>query len=288
MSDGKLKSAPLAYENESFLNSPDGRVLRILSEYMEPLSRFRREQIQDTVVFFGSARFHSRSDADHNLTELEKGLGEQQPAERKKALASVDMARYYEDARRLAFLLTQWSAQIPARRRRFVVTTGGGPGIMEAANLGAQEAGGKTIGLNINLPFEQNPNPYITPSLNFEFHYFFMRKFWFAYLAKALVIFPGGFGTLDELFEILTLAQTQKLAKKILVVIYGSAYWKSLINFDAMIDAGTISAADLELFRMVDSPEEGFEFLRDGLVKYHLGPQPKAPEAMPEIAKTNP
>ena len=273
MSDGKLKSAPLAYENESFLNSPDGRVLRILSEYMEPLSRFRREQIQDTVVFFGSARFHSRSDADRNLTELEKGPGGQQPAERKKALASVDMARYYEDARRLAFLLTQWSAQIPARRRRFVVTTGGGPGIMEAANLGAQEAGGKTIGLNINLPFEQNPNPYITPSLNFEFHYFFMRKFWFAYLAKALVIFPGGFGTLDELFEILTLAQTQKLAKKILVVIYGSAYWKSLINFDAMIDAGTISAADLDLFRMVDSPEEGFEFLRDGLVKYHLGPQ---------------
>ena len=288
MSDGKLKSAPLAYENESFLNSPDGRVLRILSEYMEPLSRFRREQIQDTVVFFGSARFHSRSDADRNLIELEKGLGEQEPAERKKALALVDMARYYEDARRLAFLLTQWSAQIPARRRRFVVTTGGGPGIMEAANLGAQEAGGKTIGLNINLPFEQNPNPYITPSLKFEFHYFFMRKFWFAYLAKALVIFPGGFGTLDELFEIMTQAQTQKLAKKILVVIYGSAYWKNLINFDAMIDAGTISAADLELFRMVDSPEEGFEFLRDGLVKYHLGPQPKAPEAMPEIAKTNP
>ncbi len=287
MSDGKLKSAPLAYENESFLNSPDGRVLRILSEYMEPLSRFRREQIQDTVVFFGSARFHSRSDAERNLTEIEVGPGEHS-AERKKALASVDMAHYYEDARKLAFLLTQWSAQIPARRRRFVVTTGGGPGIMEAANLGAQEAGGKTIGLNINLPFEQNPNPYITPSLNFEFHYFFMRKFWFAYLAKALVIFPGGFGTLDELFEILTLAQTQKLAKKILVVIYGSAYWKSLINFDAMIDAGTISAADLELFRMVDSPEEGFEFLRDGLVKYHLGPQPKAPEAMPEIAKTNP
>jgi uncharacterized protein (TIGR00730 family) len=286
MSDGKLKPAPLAYENEAFVNSPDGRILRILAEYMEPLSRFRREQIQDTVVFFGSARFHSRSDAERKLTEI-AGSGEH-PAERKKALASVEMARYYEDARKLAFLLTQWSAQIPARRRRFVVTTGGGPGIMEAANLGAQEAGGKTIGLNINLPFEQYPNPYITPSLNFEFHYFFMRKFWFAYLAKALVIFPGGFGTMDELFEILTLAQTQKLAKKILVVIYGSEYWKSLINFDAMIDAGTISAADLDLFRMVDSPEEGFEFLRDGLVKYHLSPQPKTPEAMPEIAKTNP
>ncbi len=290
MSDGKLKSAPLAYENEPFVNSPDGRILRILSEYIEPLSRFRREQIQDTVVFFGSARFHSHAEANRNLTELEKGLGVQHPAERKKALASVDMARYYEDARRLAFLLTQWSVQIPARRRRFVVTTGGGPGIMEAANLGAQEGGGKTIGLNINLPSEQNPNPYITPSLNFEFHYFFMRKFWFAYLAKALVIFPGGFGTLDELFEILTLAQTQKLAKKILVVIYGSEYWKRLINFDAMIDAGTISAADLDLFRMVDSPEEGFEFLRDGLVKHHLGPQQprRTGEAAPEIAKTNP
>jgi uncharacterized protein (TIGR00730 family) len=290
MSDSKLKPAPLAYENPAFLKSPDGRALRILSEYTEPLSRFRREQIQDTVVFFGSARFHSHADANRNLTELEKGLGVQRPAERKRAMASVDMARYYEDARRLAFLLTQWSVQIPARRRRFVVTTGGGPGIMEAANLGAQEAGGKTIGLNINLPFEQNPNPYITPALNFEFHYFFMRKFWFAYLSKALVIFPGGFGTLDELFEILTLAQTQKLAKKILVVIYGSEYWKRLINFEAMIDAGTISAADLDLFRMVDSPEEGFEFLRDGLAKYHLDPQqPKAPaEALPEIAKTNP
>jgi uncharacterized protein (TIGR00730 family) len=289
MSDDKLKPAPLAYENPSFLNSPDGRVLRLLAEYTEPLSRFRREQIQDTVVFFGSARFQSKAGADRNFTELEKGPGVQPEARRKMALASVDMARYYEDARRMAFLLTQWSIQIPARRRRFVVTTGGGPGIMEAANLGAQEAGGKTIGLNINLPFEQNPNPYITPALNFEFHYFFMRKFWFAYLAKALVIFPGGFGTLDELFEILTLAQTQKLAKKILVVIYGSEYWKRLINFDVMIDAGTIAAADLDLFHMADSPEEGFEFLRDGLTKYHLGPQqPKAPEAMPEIAKTNP
>ena len=288
MSDDKLKSAPLAYENPAFLNSPDGRVLRLLAEYTEPLSRFRREQIQDTVVFFGSARFQGKAGADRTLAELEKGSGVASEAERKKALALVDTARYYEDARRMAFLLTQWSIRIPARRRRFVVTTGGGPGIMEAANLGAQEAGGKTIGLNINLPFEQNPNPYITPSLNFEFHYFFMRKFWFAYLAKALVIFPGGFGTLDELYEILTLAQTQKLAKKILVVIYGTEYWKRLINFDVMIDAGTIAASDLDLFHMVDSPEEGFEFLRDGLTKYHLGPQPKAPEAVPEIAKTNP
>jgi uncharacterized protein (TIGR00730 family) len=290
MSESKLTPAPLAYQNEPFVNSPDGRILRILAEYMEPLARFRREQIQDTVVFFGSARFRSHSDAHDNLTELEKRPELQPAEERKRALASVDMARYYEDSRRLAFLLTQWSIQIPARRHRFVVTTGGGPGIMEAANLGAHEAGGKTIGLNINLPFEQNPNSYITPALNFEFHYFFMRKFWFAYLAKALVIFPGGFGTLDELFEILTLAQTQKLAKKLLVVIYGSQYWKRLINFEAMIDAGTISPGDLDLFRMVDSPEEGFEFLREGLIKYHMGPQqPKRTgEVVPEIAKTNP
>jgi len=290
MSKSKLPPAPLAYENQSFVNSPDGRILRILSEYMEPLARFRREQIQDTVVFFGSARFRGELDAKEYLADMESRPGLQPPDERKKALAFVDMARYYEDSRRLAYLLTKWSIQIPARRHRFVVTTGGGPGIMEAANLGAHEAGGKTIGLNINLPFEQNPNSYITPALNFEFHYFFMRKFWFAYLAKALVIFPGGFGTLDELFEILTLAQTQKLAKKLLVVIYGSEYWKRLINFEAMIDAGTISRGDLELFRMVDTPEEGFEILRDGLVKYHLAPpQPKRPsEVVPEIAKTNP
>ena len=199
------------------------------------------------------------------------------------------MARYYEDARRLAFLLSKWSIQIPARRRRFVVTTGGGPGIMEAANLGAQEAGAKTIGLNIALPFEQTPNPYITPALNFEFHYFFMRKFWFAYLSKALVIFPGGFGTFDELFEILTLAQTQKLAKKIHVVIYGSEYWNRLINFQAMVDSGTISPEDLSLFKIVDSPEEGFEFLRDGLTEHHLGSEPRHKrERVPEIAKTNP
>jgi len=292
MPDDKPKAAPLAYENENFLASADGRILRLLSEYAEPLSRFRREQIQDTVVFFGSARFHSRAAAQTTLTGIEKNAGAGDPDQQsllKRAMAGLDMARYYEDARRLAFLLTQWSVQIPARRRRFVVTTGGGPGIMEAANLGAHEAGGKTIGLNIHLPFEQSPNPYITPSLNFEFHYFFMRKFWFAYLAKALVIFPGGFGTMDELFEILTLAQTQKLAKKIIVVIYGSEYWKRVINFQAMADAGAISPEDVELFKMADSPEEGFEYLRDGLTKYHLGPPPRhIGEHVPEIAKTNP
>jgi len=293
MTDSPIKRAPLAYENEAFVNSPDGRGLRIMSEYVEPLARFRREQIQDTVVFFGSARFHSLLAAKERLAVLGKPSPQLPSKEyetaRKRALAAVDMARYYEDARRLAFLLSQWSIRIPARRRRFVVTTGGGPGIMEAANLGAKEAGAKTIGLNIHLPFEQVPNPYITPSLNFEFHYFFMRKFWFAYLAKALVIFPGGFGTFDELFEILTLAQTQKLAKKILVVIYGSEYWNKLIDFQVMVDAGTISPEDLELFKLVDSPEEGFEFLREGLTNYHLGPEPKRKgEVIPEIAKTNP
>jgi len=289
----KLKPAALAYQNEPFLSSPDGRILRILSEYQEPLARFRREQIQDTVVFFGSARFQGKDAARKNLTTVEKNDGKTPPQEQdqnlRRALAGLDMARYYEDARRLAFMLTEWSIKIPARRRRFVVTTGGGPGIMEAANLGAHEAGGKTIGLNINLPFEQNPNPYITPSLNFEFHYFFMRKFWFAYLAKGLVIFPGGFGTMDELFEILTLAQTDKLAKKILVVIYGSEYWHRIINFQAFVDAGTVSAEDLDLFKVVDSPEDAFAFLRDGLTKYHLGGTPMKPgEALPEIAKTRP
>jgi uncharacterized protein (TIGR00730 family) len=288
MSDDRLKSAPLAYENEPFLNSPDGRILRILAEYSEPFARFRREQIQDTVVFFGSARFHSRADADHRLTELRANRSGSAD-DLKRAQAVLDMSQYYEDARKLAAMLTEWSIKIPARRRRFVVTTGGGPGIMEAANRGAKEAGGKTIGLNINLPFEQFPNPYITPSLNFEFHYFFMRKFWFAYLAKALVIFPGGFGTFDELFEILTLAQTEKLAKKILVVIYGKKYWNKLLNFQAMIDAGTINATDLDLFKVVDSPEEGFEYLRDGLSQHHLGGvSRKEGEVLPEIAKTRP
>jgi uncharacterized protein (TIGR00730 family) len=284
-----------------------------MAEYVEPLARFRRERIRDTVVFFGSARFHALDIANQELQLLARPYGSElappheQPARGaeldacrlddgsanelkcRRAEAAVEMARYYEDARKLAHMLTKWSIQIPARRHRFVVTTGGGPGIMEAANLGAHEAGGKTIGLNIQLPFEQSPNQYITPSLNFQFHYFFMRKFWFAYLAKGLVIFPGGFGTMDELFEILTLAQTDKLAKKILVVIYGSEYWNRIMNFQAFVDAGAVSPADLDQFKFIDSPEAAFEFLRDGLTKHHLGgAQPKQAEVLPEIAKTNP
>jgi uncharacterized protein (TIGR00730 family) len=284
-----LERAPLAYENLGFLNSADGRVIRIVSEYLEPLARFRREQIQDTVVFFGSARFRGREEADHAL-ELLDNTGSTQPApseeqpakpveiatgtatdlQRKRAVAAVEMARYYEDARRLAQLLTQWAKTIPSRKHRFVVTSGGGPGIMEAANRGAYEAGGKTIGMNILLPFEQLPNPYITPSLNFEFHYFFMRKLWFAYLAKALVVFPGGFGTLDEMFEILTLAQTQKMTKKITVVIYGPEYWKKVFNLETLVDTGAISPKDVDLFKFADSPEEAFELLRQGLTENYL------------------
>ncbi len=289
-----LKSAPVAYQNEPFLSSPDGRILRMLAEYQEPLARFRREQIQDTVVFFGSARFQGEKDAAHSLAKLKDNpdssiSAAQLEQDLKRAQANVDMARYYEDARKLAHMLTKWSITIPARRHRFAVTTGGGPGIMEAANRGAYEAGGKSIGLNIQLPFEQHPNQFITPSLNFQFHYFFMRKFWFAYLAKGLVIFPGGFGTMDELFEILTLAQTDKLAKKILVIIYGSEYWNKIINFQAFVDAGSVSPQDLDLFKVVDDPNEAFEFLRDGLTKHHLGGTPKKQtDVMPEIAKTRP
>src|SRR5579864_9134074 len=306
----ELAPAPLAYLNSDFLNSPDGRILRILSEYAEPLSRFRREKIQDTVVFFGSARFASLPEAQQALTILEKpDLEKQGPAQPaapagqpggkeadslqamlKRAHAGVEMARYYEEARKLARMLTEWTIGLPGKRHRFVVTSGGGPGIMEAANRGAREAGGKTIGLNIRLPFEQYPNRYITPELNFEFHYFFMRKYWFAYLAKALVVFPGGFGTLDEFFENLTLAQTHKLAKKILVIVYGREYWNRVLNLEALADAGTISPEDVNGFTMVDTPEEAFEVLKEGLTKFHLQPQPakQAAEEGPEIAKTLP
>ena len=299
-----LAKAPLAYENPTFLNSADGRLIRVMSEYLEPLARFRREQIQDTVVFFGSARFRGREEADHAL-ELLENTGSTEPApsheqpasipeivegtatdlQRKRAVAAVEMARYYEDARRLSHMLTSWAKQIPSRRHRFVVTSGGGPGIMEAANRGAYEAGGKTIGLNIRLPFEQEPNPYITPSLNFEFHYFFMRKLWFAYLSKALVVFPGGFGTLDEMFEILTLAQTQKLAKKITVVIYGSEYWKKVFNLQVLVDTGAISPKDIELFQFADTPEQAFELLRKGLTENYLAVEAAASrQATAEVA----
>jgi len=280
---------PLAYENKKFLNGPDGRILRILAEYQEPLSKFRRERIQDTIVFFGSARFRSQEAAQAALQELKKAGGDTPEARERirRAESDLGMSRYYEAARQLAFLITKWAQTIAQPRHRFVVCTGGGPGIMEAANRGASEAGGKTIGLNINLPFEQVPNPYITPDLNFEFHYFFMRKLWFAYLAKALVVFPGGFGTFDEMFELLTLSQTQKLAKHIGVVVYGREYWDKIVNFQALVDAGTIAAQDLDLIHWANTPEEAFEFLRADLEQHHIE-HSNSVEKEPEIAKTRP
>jgi uncharacterized protein (TIGR00730 family) len=312
----RLERAPLAYENSEFLNSPDGRIFRMMAEYSEPMARFRRQRIEDTVVFFGSARFRALDEASQALQLLENtgsaapAPAEEQPARQDEvergeasdvklrlAASAVEMARYYEDARKLAGMLTNWSKTLPGRRHRFVVTSGGGPGIMEAANRGAYEAGGKSIGLNIKLPFEQVPNPYITPELNFEFHYFFMRKYWFAYLAKALVVFPGGFGTLDEMFELLTLSQTHKLAKKITILIYGPDYWKNVINLNLLAEKGAIAMKDRDLFQYVDTPEEAFELLKAGLTENHLGsghedtvpdtPQLSAQEMLgPDIAKT--
>ena len=255
-------NVPVAYKNKEFLDSAEARALRILSEYLEPLSHFRREKIRDTIVFFGSARVQEDDGP---------------------------LSRYYQEARTLARLVTEWSEEIRNSSHRFVVCSGGGPGIMEAANRGAFEADGKTIGLNIGLPFEQYPNPYISPELCFEFHYFFMRKFWFAYLAKALVVFPGGYGTLDELMEILTLVQTRKLAKKIVIVLYGSDYWKEIINFDALVRYGTISADDLELFQYADDPQTALAILKEGLTKYYLKPAEPLPEEeqqTPAIAKS--
>ena len=286
-----MSQQPLAYLFEEFLVSDEARPIRILSEYLEPLRRFKEEKIQDTVVFFGSARVDSRERAERALATLNaRGVpraSERIDAELSKSRRAVEWARYYEDARELARLLTVWSRSLPFENHRFVVTSGGGPGIMEAANRGAREAGGKTIGMNINLPFEQTPNAYITPELNFEFHYFFMRKLWFAYLAKALVVFPGGFGTFDELFELLTLAQTEKLAKRISIVVYGKDYWDRVVNFQALVDAGTISPKDLELFHWANTPEEAFDYLCGDLTRYHLD-QPSVREKEPEIAKTRP
>ncbi len=284
------RRVPLAYESSDFLHTAEARLLRVLSEYVEPLARFRRENIQDTVVFFGSARVYSAAEAERQLLALEKP-GAARPDPRREEQLKVGRkallwSRYYEEARELAYLLTSWAKSLPFPRRRFVVCSGGGPGIMEAANRGAAEAGGMSIGLNISLPFEQMANPYITPGLAFQFHYFFMRKFWFAYLAKALVIFPGGFGTLDELFELLTLAQTDKLAKKIAILIYGQEYWRDVMQLEKLADWGAVSPEDLELFQFVDTPQEGFRMLKDHLERYHLHMPAMPAEEGPDIAPT--
>jgi uncharacterized protein (TIGR00730 family) len=245
---------PRAYRNQDFMDTVDARPLRILSEYLHPLSHFRNEKIRDTIVFFGSARTFEASAT----------------------------GRYYNEARLLAKLMTEWSNNLDENTRRFVVCSGGGPGIMEAANRGAAEAGGTTIGLNIGLPFEQRPNPFVTPQLNFEFHYFFMRKFWFAYLAKAMVVFPGGFGTLDEFTELLTLMQTEKLRKKIIIVLYGTSFWKEVLNFEALVKYGMIAESDLQLFQWADDVDTAFKILTAGLTEHYLTP----PRELPDIAPT--
>jgi uncharacterized protein (TIGR00730 family) len=242
---------PLAYKDEEFLDSDGARAVRILAEYLQPLDVFCRERVQDTIVFFGSARL----DADGPL------------------------GHYYQEARELARLITTWSMSLTSSTQRFIVCSGGGGGIMEAANRGAFDAGGRTIGLNIGLPYEQRPNPYITPALSFEFHYFFMRKLWFAHLARALVVFPGGFGTLDELMEILTLQQTRKLVRNIPVILYGSSYWKEIINFDALVRHGMISPSDLQLFQHADDPPTALRLLQAVL-------EPESAESTPAFASS--
>jgi len=284
-----MDNQPLAYLMRHFLESEEGRPLRILSEYLEPLRRFREHNIQDTVVFFGSARTHSRDWARRALAETMKQHPNGTPEEEAliaRSRRAVDWARYYEDARELAARLTRWSLSLGSAHERFVVCSGGGPGIMEAANRGAREAGGKTIGLNIRLPFEQGVNPYVSPGLHFEFHYFFMRKFWFAYLAKALVVFPGGFGTLDEMFEILTLAQTEKLSKKIAVLLYGPEYWSQVLDMRPMVEWGAIAQADLDLIRFADTPDEAFGFLQAQLMENYLEPATPQEQRAPGLAKT--
>ena len=284
-----MPDQPLAYLNPEFLETDDARPLRILAEYLEPLRRLKQQNIQDTVVFFGSARVGSRANATRALDRLRKrddARSKVQLAAIKRSRKAVEWSRYYEEARELAHKLTMWSLSLQSPHHRFVVCSGGGPGIMEAANRGAYEAGGKSIGFNIRLPFEQGANRYITQGLHFEFHYFFMRKFWFAYLSKALVIFPGGFGTLDEMFEILTLAQTQKLSKQLGVFLYGREYWEEILDLKPMQDWGAIGPADLDLLKWVNSPDEAFEQLRAHLMAYHLVPETAQEDRAPGIAKT--
>jgi uncharacterized protein (TIGR00730 family) len=242
MPDKPMSPGP-AYERPSFLESDEARPLRILAEYLEPLARLQRAGVQDTIVFFGSARL--------------------QPDD--------PLGRYYEEARELARLITEWSKSLPSHAHRYVICSGGGGGIMEAANRGASEAAGKTIGLNISLPHEQRPNPYITHELLFEFHYFFMRKLWFAHLARALIAFPGGFGTLDELTEILTLAQTRKLSRNIPVILYGTNYWKEIVNFEALRRHGMIGAEDLDLFQFADEPAAALTIIKERLAAEPAG-----------------
>lgn len=266
------KRKPKAYENLAFLKGSAGREIRILSEFSEPFSRFRKERITDTIVFFGSARIKPPKDANAELKLIERKIKQSKRSTKtllqkyEKAKVAVQMSKFYQDAYELSFLVSNWAKTLN-HGHRFVICSGGGPGIMEAANKGAMKAGRKSIGLNISLPHEQLPNPYITDELNFEFHYFFIRKFWFVYLAKAMVIFPGGFGTIDEMMEVLTLLQSKKIQKNLIVVLYGTDYWMKMINFREMIRLGVISEEDMNIFKFCDSPVETFEYLKEEITK---------------------
>jgi len=264
-----------AYHNKEFMSSNDARPVRILSEYLETESRLAHFQIKDTVVFYGSARIRPKQEAAKHLEKIKRKYSDnpEDPLlqrELHQAETAFKISHYYGEAQALSYKLTEWSLKLD-EGKRFIVCSGGGPGIMEAANRGASEAGGPTIGMNISLPFEQAPNPYITENLSFEYHYFFMRKFWFVYLAKALVVFPGGFGTFDELFELLTLRQTSKVSKPMSVIIYGKEYWDSVVNFDKMVDWGVISEEDLNLFHIVDDVDGAFTILREHFEKEFVG-----------------
>ena len=279
----KAQHAPKTpHEDQTFLNSTPARPIRILGEYIHPLVQLKREGIGDTIVMFGSARIESHETAQARWNRLKKEKTSKMSAavlkkhrgELQSAKSQLEMSRYYEEARQLSRKLTSWAMTLGMRPRRFVVCSGGGPGIMEAANRGAYEAGGKSVGLSIELPHEQFANPYISPELSFNFKYFFMRKLWFAQIAKALIVFPGGFGTMDELWEMLTLLQTGKLAKHNLILIYGRKYWDEVLNWKAMVRWGTINAEEYELLQFADTVDDAFERIRAGLEKYHMGVDP--------------
>jgi uncharacterized protein (TIGR00730 family) len=271
---GHLPMPKLAYQDKKFMESLGARPLRIIAEYLDPLARLRKEKVADTIVMFGSARIYSRERALDRLQEVQHDSRGRRNAEwREKisaARADLGMSRYYEEARELSKKITQWAMTLGTDPKRFVICSGGGPGIMEAANRGAAEAGGSSIGLSIQLPHEQRPNPYISPELNFCFHYFFMRKLWFAQMAKALIVFPGGFGTMDELWEMLTLMQTGKLSSHHLILIYGRKYWDKVLNWKHMVRSGTINAREYKLLEFADTVDEAFDRVRADMEKSHL------------------